>query len=368
MSGTAYTIQTNWPIPAPGDISGRAAAVYESTPALKGIDARNPNTAATANCRITEMAMQDVYYYQGNVAVEVMPDTAVLNIPRFGSIWGVPQNQAAPATGNILVTGQPNAPFPDEVIFSASGSNVTWTSTAEVYADGSGSASVPVVASMPGVAGNLAAGSTLTITSPVENFSPQTGTVDSNGITGGLDIEDPVAGWRPRILSRIRQPAMGGSSNDFVTWTKEALPDVAYVTVLKAYGGLPNVGVVFAMAGPTLPTSGQVAAVQAYLQQPGIKPVLAVPVVLPAIFNPLAIALHLNPDTPAIRAAATAALTLSFAQDATIGGTTYFSRLDNAVSSSDGEYSHDMTLAGGTADVAAPGPTTMNTLGAVTFV
>ena len=357
----------SWPVPAPGDIAGRAASVYESTPALAGIDARSPNTVATTNCRVTEMAMQDLYFYQGNVADETMPDTAIDNLPRFGSIWDVPQNQPAAAAGNMLVTFAQAGEFPSRVVFTISGTNQTWESAASVPVAAPGVVSVPVKASVAGSAGNLAAGTVLTVAAPVAGVNPQAGTVDPNGITGGLDLETPTA-WRARILARIRQAPMGGSQNDWVTWTEQALPGVGYVSVLKAYGGLPNVGIVFAMAGPAAPTAAEVAAVQAYLNQPSVRPVIAVPAVLPAALNPLAVTLHLNPDTPAIRAAATAALQLSFQADATIGGTTYFSRLDSAVASSDGEYSHDMTLAGGTADVAAPGVTTLNTLGAVSFI
>jgi uncharacterized phage protein gp47/JayE len=364
MSGA----QTDWPIPAPGDISDRCAATYEGE--LDGIDARNPNTVATTNCRVTEMAMQDLYLYQGNNAFELMPDTAKKWLSRHGAIWGVPQLQPVAAGGNLILTCTPGAVLPADMIFSYSGSNTTYSNVAGVTANGSGVASVPVGASLAGTAGNLAAATQLTLTSPVAGVLSQTAVVDSNGITGGLDLED-LDDWRARILLRIRTPAMGGSANDYIGWTKAALPGVGYVSVLPAYGGLPNVGVVFAMSGPSgpvVPSSGQIAAVQAYLSSPAIKPVIAVPVVLAAVLNPLAVTLHLNPDTPAIRAAATAALTLSFQQDAAINGTTYFSRLDNAVSSSDGEYSHDMTLAGGVADVAAPTVLSINTLGTVTFV
>jgi uncharacterized phage protein gp47/JayE len=317
------------------------------------------------NCRITELAMLDLYYYQGNIAVELMPDTAVNNLSRFGSIWGVPQDQAAAAEGNVILTGTVGDVVPSEIVLSYPGTNITYESTAGGTIESGGTISVPVVATPAGTGGNLAAGTNLTVTTPVSGLTSQTGVVDSNGITGGVDLES-TSSWRSRILARIRLPAMGGSVNDYETWTKAALVGVADVNVISGYGGLPNVGVVFAMAGPAVPTSGQVATVQAYLNEPSIKPVTAVPVVLACTLNPIAVTLHLVPDTPALRTAATAALALSFQQNATIGSTTTFASLENAVASTAGLTSYVLSVP--SADVAAPSQLAINTLGTVTFV
>ena len=123
------------------------------------------------------------------------------------------------------------------------------------------------------------------------------------------------------------------------------------------------VSVVIAMTGLVAPDTTQLAQVQAYIN--ARRPVTAMPTVYACTLNPVNVTLHLNPDTPTIRAAATAALALSFEQDAAIGGTNYLSRLNNAVSSSDGEYSHEMIAP--TADVVAPTLFALNVLGAVTF-
>jgi uncharacterized phage protein gp47/JayE len=367
----SVTIGTTWPIPAPGDISGRCASVYEQAfppnPLLgvTGIDARNPNTVATTNCRITELAMMDLYFYQGQIAVELMPDTALANLPRFAAIYSVPRDQPSTAEGNVIVTGAPGDAVPSDIVFGVPGTNTTWTSTAGGEIGSGGTLSVPVEAYPAGTGGNLEAGTSLTIQSPVEGLTSQTGVVDSDGITGGLDLEQP-ANWRARILQRIRQPAMGGSVNDYQTWAKAALVGVSYVNVIAGYGGLPNVGVVIGMAGPAVPTSGQIATVQAYLDQPSIKPVTAVPVVLAIALNPIDITLHLAPDTPTLRTAATDALALSFQQNAVIDGTTTFASLDNAVSSvvSGGSF----TLVSPSVDTPAPTPLSINVIGTVNFV
>lgn len=348
-----------WPTPAPGDISNRGAAIYEQ--ALPGIDARSTNTVATTNTRITEMAMLDLYFYQANVAQELMPDTAVTNLPRIAAIWGVPRVQPSGALGNVLVSGAPNAALPAAITMT-SAAGQTYTSTGSVTIGASGTASIPVQASVTGSAGNLAAGAPLTITSPVEGLFSQTATVDSNGITGGADLQS-VAAWRAAIIAQIQLEPSGGDYSDYVEWTMAALPNVALAACPAGACGGGIVSVVFLMAGFVPPTAAQIAVVAAYIATR--RPVTATVNVYAGTLNPVNVTLHLNPDTPTIRAAATAALALSFQQDAAIGGTTYVSRLDNAVSSSDGEYSHERIAPA--ADVPAPSLFALNTVGAVAF-
>lgn len=362
--------ETTWPIPAPGDISGRAAAVFEQAfppdpmTGDGGIDARSPDTVATTITRIVELCMLDLYYYQGNVAVELMPDTAVKNLFRFANIYNVPRDQPVAASGNVIVSGAPNTPIPLDVTFSLQGSNTTYTSTAEVtIGPSSSTASVPVVATPAGASGNLAAGTTLKITSPVQGLTSQTATVDPNGITDGADLEI-LSSWRARILAEIRLQPSGGNFDDYVMWAKAASADVSLAACPPAACGGGIVSVVIFGPNFTVADATLVATVQAYINMK--RPVTATPTVFAGTINLVPVTLHLNPDTPTIRGAAQAALALSFEQDATIGATTFVSRLDNAVSSSDGEFSHEMSVPA--ADVAAPTLFALNMVGTVTFV
>ena len=221
-----------------------------------------------------------------------------------------------------------------------------------------GGASIPLAALATGSAGNLPAGTICTAVSPLAGLAPQSVVLD--GMSGGTDLEATEA-WRIRILARIRQPAMGGAANDYVTWAKAALDSVVYAAVLPNWLGMGTVGVVIGMAGPRVPTSGEVAAVAAYIAPR--RPVTAAVTVLAASLAPVNISLHISPDTTATRAAVLAALQLSFAQDAQIGGTVFASRLDNAISGS-GEYSHERFTP--SADVAVSA-TQLPTLGSVSF-
>lgn len=348
------------PIPASGDIAARGAAVFEQ--ALPGIDARTPNNLATVYTRVLELEFFELWFYLAYITRELFVTTAEDFLPDHASIWDVPRNQATGAVGNVLVTGTVGATFPAGVIFTRSGSNITYISTASATADSTGTASVPVEAQVTGAAGNVAPGTQLTISSPVEFFNPQVGNVDSNGLTGGADLEE-IEAWRARILAEIRQKPMGGALNDYVQWAEAALTDVDYVNPVGAMFGLGTVGVPFLMAGPAVPTPAQVAIVQAYLDN--VRPVTAAVTAIAGALNPINITLHLDPDTLTIRAAATTALQYFFLQSAVLGGTTYYSRLNNAISAGDGEYSHELIAP--TADVAAPNALTMNVLGTVTF-
>jgi uncharacterized phage protein gp47/JayE len=352
-----------WPLPTPEQIADRASSVYEQT--FPGIDARSANSLASTNARITGMSTFDLYLYQTYLAQELMPDTANDWLPRHADIWGVPQDQPTAAAGNMLFTSTGGAVVvpANTGLFATSGVIVLTQADATVPAGGS--LLVAVTASEPGSQGNQPGGTVFTlIGAPLPGLNPQGGTLDSNGLTGGLDLEG-IEAWRWRILDRIRLPPDGGAPDDYVTWAKASMPNVQYVSVQPNWGGLGNVGVIFAMSGPATPTTTEISALLTYLSVPSRKPVCATPVVLGATLMPVPVSIALNPDTPATRAAATNALNLFFTQDAAIGGTVYMSRLDNALSSASGEYSHERTLPA--ADVVMSA-TEIATLGPVTFL
>lgn len=348
------------PMPAPGDIASRAAAVFEQE--FPGIDARTPNTIATTYSRVNELTIFDLYLYIAYLGRELFVTTAVDYLPDHAAIWNVPQNQPTGAAGNVIVAGVVGKPFPAGAIFSRPGSNITYISTAAVNIGSGGTASVPVQAQVTGSAGNVVAGVVLTLTSPVAYINPQSGTVDSNGLTGGLDLEE-TEDWRARILAVIGQRPMGGALNDYTEWAEAALTDVEYVSPVPNMFGLGTVGVPFLMAGPAAPTTEEIGVVQSYINT--VRPVTAQVTVMAGVLSPVAVTLHLNPDTTAIRGAATTAIQYFFMQSAAIGATTYLSRLNNAISAGDGEYSHELITP--TADVPAPSNISMNVMGAVNF-
>jgi uncharacterized phage protein gp47/JayE len=346
-----------WPLPAPGVIAGQVASVYESAPGLAGIDARSPNTLAGVNARAIEMAIFDLYLYQSYLAGELMPDTAIDTLDRHAAIWGVPRLQPTYATGTAPFLGTPGIVVPAGFLVVAP-SQAIFQTLASGTIGGGGGVEIALRSLVTGAAQNLPTGTVCAAISPLGGLSPQSVVLD--GMSGGTDLEATEA-WRSRILARIREPANGGSADDYVNWAKAALSTVAYAEVLPAWGGLGNVGVAIAMTGPRVATSGEIAIVAAYIAPR--RPVTANVTVLGATLVAVNISLHINPDNVATRAAVNAALALAFLRDAKIGGTTFMSRLDNAISGS-GEYSHERFAP--SADVAVTA-TQLPTLGSVSF-
>ncbi len=201
----------------------------------------------------------------------------------------------------------------------------------------------------------------LALVAPIAGLAAQSATVAVGGIAGGGEIEDPEA-WRARILARIRNPPQGGSDADYEAWARAASAEVAYVAVKRAWVGEGSVGIVIAMRGPRAPTAAELDQVTDYLESK--RPTTARVVVLGATMLAVPVTLSLDPDTPATRSAVQIALAQFFVRDAGIGVPLRRSRLDEAISSAAGEYSHGLTAPPG--DVI-PGPTQLPVLGAVTF-
>ncbi len=348
-----------WPVPAPGVIASRAAAVFET--ALPGIDARSDNTGATAICRVTELAVQDLYYEQGYLAEQLMPDTATDWLPRHGQIWGVPRAQPTFAAGNILLSGVSSFDLPVGTQFQTQSAAPVIYQTTEAVTLGI-DVSVPVQALQVGSGGNLPAGTVLYPVSPIGAISPQSATVDAAGITGGLDLES-LDSWRQRILERIRLEPAGGSPDDYVAWATAAIPDVAFAACPASLTAGGSVTVIVAMSGPRVPTATELADIAAYISSR--RPVTATVNVVAATLQPVDVSLQVRPNTVAIQQAASAALSLFFAGASAIGQPIYYSSLSGAIEYSDGETYHEMLAP--VADVQPTGPTALPVLGTVTF-
>ncbi len=365
-----------WPLPAPGDISARAAGVYESefpriyalrnpgaAPAV--VDARSPRSTLAVHARVLEMASWDLYLYQSRLANELMPDTAEDWLSRHGTVWGVPQDQPTPASGNLVALGAGGCTVPAGATLSAPGGALYLVSAATMVPAGSTGTELPVVSASPGSAANLPAATPLTFVSALAGLGSQTLAVDPSGITGGQDLESTDS-WRARILARIRQRGGGGTGSDYVQWVGEVLQN-AIVSAQQLQLGVVNVVLAVQQAnglGPRLPTAAELATVTAYVTDAmNRKPLGMTVLVTPASAVPVQVALILNPDTVAVANAATTALQLFFAQQ-TIGGTVYASQLNAALSNADGEVSHVLILP--SADVPI-GPTQLALLGPITF-
>jgi uncharacterized phage protein gp47/JayE len=358
-------LPVTWPIPAPATIASQAAGVYEGL--FPGIDARSANSVAAANCRIVSLTGYDLYQMQVSLANELMVNTAVAWLPFHANIWQVPQLQPTPATGNAVFANASGAAVvvPAGTLLSFA-TGWLYMTTAAVTIPAASTGSAPITSALAGTTYNLPAGTVLALVSPIGGITPSSATLDSNGAADGTDLETTDA-WRARIVAEIGNPGDGGSLNDYVVWAKKA--GAAFVNVVPQAVGPGSVGIYIAGPGPSVASAQLVAAVQAYITGPSVKPTTARVLVMASTLMPENVTLHLNPDTALTRAAAVTGLELFFLQSALQQNQTgqnvlYMSRLDSAISSASGEYSHERYAPA--ADLTFP-PSQLFTLGAVYF-
>ena len=129
-----------------------------------------------------------------------------------------------------------------------------------------------VRAQIPGVGGNLPAGTLVSLVSPIEGVALQ-GVVDEGGIAGGADAESDDS-LRARTLVRMRETPMGGAVSDYKTWAMQ-VPGVSRVWVSPLEDGEGTVVVRFVCdtLEDIIPTEEMVAKVQQHLND--LKPVTA---------------------------------------------------------------------------------------------
>lgn len=341
------------------ELKERAAADLESR--LPGSDARlrRSNTAVIA--AVHAGAVHGLHGHLEYLSRQILPDTAEVEfLDRWASIWKVPRKEAAAATGTVTFTGTTGAVI-------AAGTPLQRSDGAEyVIAEeaviAAGVATAAVTAAVAGSAGNTAAGSTLTLVSPIAGVTA-TATVAAGGIGGGTDIESDDD-LRGRLLFAIRQPPHGGAGFDYVEWALE-VPGVTRAWCYPAYLGVGTVGVAFVcddQPGGIIPDAAKVQEVQAHIDF--LRPVGADVTVWAPIAKPLDLVIELNPSTAAIQAAVEAELADLITREAVPNGTIYLSHIREAISLAAGEIDH--TLVSPVADFTCVGGE-IAVLGAITW-
>ncbi|MCP1217120.1 baseplate J/gp47 family protein [Acetobacter orientalis] len=146
------------------------------------LDPNAPHTLENVLVVVWSLALSEAYSVMRDQMLELMVTTATENglSPDHGEMWGVPRKPASQAVGNVLV----------------SDGTVQWVVTTATAIPSGETVAVPVQANTAGVVGNVVAGASLTLVSPVAGVT--TIIVDGQGIAGGAAIED-VEIWRTRI-------------------------------------------------------------------------------------------------------------------------------------------------------------------------
>lgn len=235
-------------------------------------------------------------------------------LARHGFELGITRIPAKAAIGYVAVAVPSGTVVPYGITFRRADGALFRTRTSAIGAGSS--TSLELESLTGGVLGNTDAGQTLTlIDTGVLTGLGDTATVSSGGLGGGADVE-PIETYRQRILDRKRNPPQGGSASDWVRWTKESSGAISRVFVDSFIGDSREVWISFLRSDRTngIPTSQDVAAVQAYVEDPIRRPVTARVTVVAPTPQPVDITIQgLSPDTDAMRAAVVAELDAMFA-------------------------------------------------------
>lgn len=325
---------------------------------LPGTEPALRNSLVGIIARMEAGATHELYGALAWLAANLLPDTTDADIlARWATIYNVPRLAPVAAIGSITFTGAGTVPT-GALLSGVNGQQ--YSVDADILVPGSGT----VTAVTAGSAGNLPAGSTLTLVSPVAGVA-SAATIDAAGITGGADIEATSA-WSARLLQRIQQPPQGGSLSDYEAWAREAHPAITNVWVFPTTPQPGQVTVYVMTYGATatgIPDAGTLSTVDAYIQAQ--RPAAARVFVFAPTPKTVNLTVQLSPNTAAVQQAAQAELAELFQREAAPGSAIPLSHLNESISQAQDEYDH--AIVGLTQADLTPDTGEILLLGAITW-
>lgn len=278
-----------------------------------------------------------LYGYLDWLSNQIFPDTAETEyLDRIASIYNVTRKAASFSQGNLTFSGQVGGVIPAGTVVKRS-DGLEYETDIELTLSGL-TGTVAITCLTAGATGNAAAGTTLSLVSPIALVS-STATVASGGLTEGADQESDED-LRARVISRIQDPPHGGRKKDYEQWAL-AISGVTRAWVYPEHLGAGTVGVAFVLddkVGTIIPSAGEVSEVQDYIDE--LAPVTADVTVFAPVAVPLNFNITLTPNTAAVKAAVTAELADLLRREAEPGGTIKLSHIREAISVAAGETDH----------------------------
>lgn len=206
------------------------------------------------------------------------------NLENHGSDFGISRKAADYASGEGEATGTAGKSIPSGSKLT-NNSGYVYVTDSDVTIGVGGTADVPFTAEIGGSDSNDDAGISLTFITPIAGVNT-TITVDSNGITGGIDEEDDED-LRDRILTRKRQPPHGGAEFDYENWALE-VSGVTRAWSFPQYQGQGTIGLAFVRdddSDSIIPNAEQMEEVREYIVE-HTDPLTGVTVGIPATAEP----------------------------------------------------------------------------------
>lgn len=161
----------------------------------------------------------------------VLPEAIKLIFPQFCEDYadimeyhaanrGITRKEAQYATGTLEITGEPGTDITMGTVFSTVSVNdeasVEFETTEDAVIGNSGIVMVPIKAVLPGVAGNVSAGTILIMDESIDNVSSVT---NPEATSGGVE-EESIEDLQQRIMEHdaLRDESYGGSTADYKRW------------------------------------------------------------------------------------------------------------------------------------------------------
>lgn len=330
---------------------------------LPGSDARTRRTATGVLSHALAGAVQGLHANIQARERNFLPDerAEAEGVERWAALLGIWYRAASAAGGQLAVTGTVGATLPSGTRLQHIDGTEYLTQADLSLTASSGSVTIKAVSA--GVAGNLPAGSRLTLLSPVLGINSSL-EVATGGLSGGAD-QETLDSLRARVLARLRNPPMGGGRTDYETWALEGHPSVtrAWVSVAEQGGNTVTVRVVCDNEVDIIPPQEVLDEVSAYIEV--VRPVTAEVFVVAPVAVPITFQIALVPNSEAVRAVVITALQDLLRREAEPGGTLLRSHIAEAISVSVGETDHELVYPVANLDFAAG---EMPTFGGVTWL
>jgi uncharacterized phage protein gp47/JayE len=302
------------------------------------------------SARVYAGAIHLVYGFLQFIKDQLFATTAdAENLEVIGSEFGVSRKAAIKATGEATAGGTVGVSIPSGSILRSNAGEL-YTTDSDVSIGIGGTADVEFTAVVAGSDSNDSAGVTLTFISPISGINT-TMTVDSNGITGGVD-EETDAALRSRILSRKRLPPHGGAEFDYENWALE-VSGVTRAWSFPEYQGMGTVGLAFVRdndSNTIIPNETQRAEVRSYIvshTDPLTGKTVGIPVtaepgffMLPVTLKSLDFTIKVIPNNATVKSEIESKLEDLILAQGGPGETIYLSEITTAIASSATETAH----------------------------
>lgn len=290
------------------------------------------------------------------LARQIIPTTAEEEyLIEYCLYKGIVRKQATKASGVITITAARESTIPAGTVFEDSVTGLTFVATAENVVS-AGNSEIAVLCETEGAEGNLAAGTSLALTSAILGVQS---TAKVKAMTGGTDIE-PLSRLLARLIYRVQNPPAGGAPHDYVRWATE-VAGVTRAWCFPCYFGAGTVGLALACddRNNILPTAEDIARVKTYIsghknevtgQFEGMPANVELYVFAPQ-FHTIDFSIRLTPDTETLRLAVRKSLQ-AYLANVGVGALLYLSQIRATVSNTAGEVDNSVMLPA--ADVQLP--------------